>query len=72
MSTHFGKPYLQDEEATQVSLDEENLSVSDVKRIGAELRGNERMENRWRKYAKCGGLLLLFSVLCNFAMMWTA
>ena len=38
----------------------------------ADFQRTAKKETRWRTYSKFAAILLLLSVLCNFAMCWVA
>ena len=67
----FGTVCLDVEEAALGVDKDGKVDVSEVKKIIGELRRKEEKEQRWRHYARYGGLLLLFSLASNFAMTWT-
>ena len=70
-----GKGYLDKSEAILRKYDTNNdgqFSLPELKNIIADLQSQEKKETRWRTYTKCAALFLLASVVCNFAMVWTA
>ena len=69
------KGYLDEQEQVLRDYDTNNdgkLDLMELKTIVADFQRTQKKETRWRTYSKFAGILLLISVLCNFAMCWVA